>query len=295
LLDALDGWLDVTLEFWFLPYVSQAVAWGATGYTSLCGIPRLGNWPTDTTPAWGFEGRDTPDLRFRGDQALAGGGAATITRTPPLPGWHHYLFVGDGGDQMFLWIDGVGVAAAGAWDVISDIVTFPFVPLIGSGGINSTYDEWHSAVAADYAFPHIHGRLGPIAMYVGLPIADQGDYPDGTAELAQAVTNRYVWSPGDAEVCYDWGRSEPIQGRTCWETDRSRIIRGVSDLPEVDIACPVGTDGDVYVPDISGNDAHFYLRTRTQYDATNLGINWAVAGMACCALGSDPFFQQGGA
>jgi hypothetical protein len=109
--------------------------------------------------------------------------------------------------------------------------------------------------------------------------------------MHDSMSQRYVRNTAATAVLYDW---RTVNGLVGWEGDRSRIIRGLEEWIEVPVAAPVGTDGGVTVPDESGNNRTFTLRTRTSYNSTSLNSVWTTPGMACCAFGSDPFFQQGG-
>lgn len=201
--------------------------------------------------------------------------------------WHYHVVNYDRAGNMELWRDAVQTDFVGINN--SNLGDCAFAPWVGaSNDENTWWDDYHdNDISAWDNFGFFNGIIGPVAAHVGTLLT--------AAQMRDAMERRYVNLLAQTQVLFDWRTVEGVQG---WDGDRTHIIRGISSYATTPIAAPEGTDGTVLIPDLSGNDNDFTLRTRPVYGTNIPGVypfpDWAAVGLSCCALASDPFFRHGG-
>lgn len=275
---------NCAIEVWLCSKVVDGVDWDAEEETAI-GIMTDGLLAGVPSPAAAIEMQPpTPRVRGRTEQGVYGGSNRSSTAVL-IPGWHYYCFNVTQGGNIELFLDGVsqGVNAIN----VANVPILYFLPFIGMNGDPTNWWNWHED-PPDSVFSHVMGRCGPIAYHQG------AGAPLTAAEMHDSMAQRYPRNVAETQLIYDWRTVGGVQG---WDGDRANIIRGIEEFIEVPIAAPEGVDGTVVVPDMTGNGNDFILRTRAAYDPTisvAARTDWTIPGMSCCALASDPYWQQGG-
>jgi hypothetical protein len=279
------GVADFSIEFWH----KMSALGGAAG-TDNADVGFWHNPVSDANHAFGatwytFTG-DGFDRSIYDDRHSPPGGAMQVENAFASDvGWHHHVVNFDRDGNMELWRDGVendNVAINN-----TNLGTMTFAPWVGADNDGGTgWEEWHDDDPTEWDFKHFNGIIGPVAAHTG-----NGSLMTA-AEMQVSIENRFVRNDANTVLIFDWRFPEEVDG---WDGDRDNIIRGISDYATVPIAAPEGADGTIVVPDVSGNGNDWTLTTRPTYNATGVTpFAGGLAGLSCCAFGSDPFFRHGG-
>ena len=284
--------VDFSIEFW---HRSENLG-GGIGVTDDCDVGFWRNPTTDANSAFGATWYKYPNDAF--DRCIY----RTVAPLAPLavedagtavPGWHHHVVNFDRDGDMTLWRDAVitGEAIGTPFAINAELIgTMAFAAWVGADNdANSDWTDWHDADLTEFDFGHFNGIVGPVAVHTE---AGGAGSLMTAAEMQVSIENRFVRNDANTVLIFDWREPEGLTG---WDGDRSNIIRGISDYATVPIAAPEGADGTVIVPDVSGNGNDWTLTTRPTYNATGVTpFAGGLAGLSCCAFGSDPFFRHGG-
>lgn len=199
--------------------------------------------------------------------------------------WHHYVLNYDRSGNLSLIMDGAtqGTVAINT----TSLASFPFYPL---SGLNSGDED-------DLVFL---ARVGPVAVHSGTLLT--------AAQINTSIQNRYVNNLSQTILLYDW---KGIFGHTGWTTgdpvnttleDEENAL--ATELPGAityrlrdPFYAPVGANGTVVVPDLSGSGNDFAVPTAATYTAvsyTSSSLGNPQAAQAQAIFGSDHFFSSGG-
>lgn len=251
------------------------------------------------------------ELTSTGPQAIRIDGSGT-TRSSSITiprGWHHWAITQDpspGSDNMITYIDGVVVnttsISGGSIPAWSPART-PMVHM-ASGGVQGHVAGWDVSAAADPggSFPgsltdpyttFTHQRMpcviGPVAFYV-----TSSANLLTVANMATSMSRRSVGFGTGLVETMDW-TAIAWEDTPTWDFNPRHIYRGISDLPDRQIAIPVATNSNVSIGTI-------LFQTLTEYgqdnDLTATTTSTLVAGKTglrgWCAFMADPFFGTGG-
>lgn len=197
---------------------------------------------------------------------------------PAVSKWRHHALNMDRAGNMTMYRDGVVVDFVGI--NAANIGIVPFVAWVAEDSdVDSNWTDWHNQDG------RLNGIIGPVAAHINSLLT--------VAQMRDSMERRYVNLLATTQLLYDW---RSLDGVTGWDGDKTHIISGISGDSTVPIAAPEGADGTVIVPDLSGNDNDWLLKSRASYDATIPvpDTDFAVPGLSVCAFASDPFFRHGG-
>lgn len=163
-------------------------------------------------------------------------------------GWHHLAGTFNRAGNMTLYIDAVAVAVR-AIDG-RDLGNCFFFALSGQED-NAAVCDLTSAEGSDL---EASGVVGPVATHLGLLTP---------AQIGDSFRGKRVQNLATTAVNYDW---RGVEGHTGWETDVDRIIaKARENLETLGVAAPIGVNGTVTVPDLSGNGNDWALPTAEVY------------------------------
>lgn len=176
--------------------------------------------------------------------------------------WQHVVANFDRNVQMEVLVDGVsiGVDALADAGAPENILAHPFhfgdmvIDVIGAGN-------------------NPRSAFGPMALHQVILTA---------AQIRESMGRKHVQLLATTMCAYDW---RGVTGHTGWETDVTLMEPGLTELSSrcsETVVAPKGTNGDVVIPDLSGNARDIALWTAPVYTAAAPGR---------CAFGADPFFR----
>lgn len=187
------------------------------------------------------------------------------------PGWNHCVANFDRSGNLDVYTNGMlrNSVAINALDM-------------GNARIYAYAIEWAGAgawAATEWATPeYTMGVVGPFAAHRRLMTVD---------EIEDAYWGKRVQNFGAAGsfVVWDW---RLIEGVTAWEFDTSKIVPKTREaLTLAGIGAPIGANGTVIVPDLSGSGNHWTLPTDTSYTDSNVAL-----ARSQTAFLSDPFWRS---
>lgn len=183
----------------------------------------------------------------------------------PTQGWHHYALNYDRVGNLEIFIDGISVATVAIDNI--DAGNARFYALTTNSGTLADCDVSDDPLInppGELSLVHAFGLVGPVAAHSSLLTA---------AQLRSSLRGKRVQNLATTVINWNWRN---IEGHTGWETDQTRIVaKAVDYLAEV--AAPLGVNGTVVVPDMSGNGNDYVLPTTAAYgtptaDKANVGF-----------------------
>lgn len=197
-------------------------------------------------------------------------GAPVGTPWPICPfGWFHVAINFERALNMSIYINGVLSGAVGMDALpIVDCRFYPFV--------NQLPHDDPETVPERYDVDTLNYAIGPIAMHMGLMTAEQ---------ISNSYLGRRVQNIATTQICWDW---RLIEGHTGWEMDVNKIMPIIrNNIRSVGLAGPLGVNGTVTVPDLSGNGNDWVIPTSATYSNVIADANMSRTGFF-----SDPFWRN---
>jgi hypothetical protein len=160
--------------------------------------------------------------------------------------WDHYVLNFDRDALLTAYVNGTARVNVSIISENGDLGTQGFWPLNPSGGLDPGGGP---SVGLDDPTNRRPANIvmGPIATHNRLLT---------TAEMQESYQSRRVQIiPGVTQIAYNW----EVEGEDCWEYDIDRQLDTFRGNDQLVVGAPVGTDGDVFVRDQSGNERHWVL------------------------------------
>jgi len=263
---------DFSFEFWVRHVPTSQNGAGAPGIVStvqLFGISEVAVVATQVLPAADVDIDPSVYSTFNASGTLAtwyGGqeppGGVTDWVHGTKVDWQHVVANFDRNVQMDVLVNGasIGVDALTDAGAPENILAHPFhfgdmvIDVIGAGN-------------------NPRSALGPVALHQVVLTA---------AQIRESMGRKHVQLLGTTMCAYDWRN---IVGHTGWEVDATLMEPGLAELSSrcsESVVSPEGPNGDVVIPDLSGNGRDIALWTAPVYTA---------AAPSRCAFGSSSFFR----
>lgn len=244
------------------------------------------------------------ELTSTGPQAIRIDGTGT-TRSSSIAiprGWHYWAITQDPATNMIVFIDGTAVSTTSisGGSIPSWRPTRTPMVHMASGGVQGNVAGWDVPAATDPGgnYPEsltddftvfTHQRMpcviGPVAFYGNILPA---------SAMAQAMIRRGVGFGVSPLEIMDWETVEWTDDPS-WDFNPRHIYRGISDLPDQQVAIPRAENSNVKIGEVRFQTLTSYAQDNDTTATTASTLVTGKTGLrGWCAFMSDPFFSSGG-
>jgi hypothetical protein len=294
------GTADFSIEFWAKMVLFTAYN---TDIQTLIAVTSNTDWAGWTTWAIIYVRAGTMLLEITDGSFMVQSAIVNVS-----PGWHHFVFEVQRGavDTMKLFVDGVQVSSTSIVTVTGSIGTAgtarftPYATDVTPIDIDVDVDPGTGFPDAltdpftDFNFYHQPAIVGPEAVHLGANAILTA------AQRQDSISRRDVQDLSGTAILYRWAEIREVAG---WERNPRHMMRAYSDFTPRP-GTPKGIQGQVLIPDLSGNSRNFIPQVFADSENESLlvpaygqevrTIPPAAGQRSPMAFASDPFFQTGG-